>query len=192
MSRNHARSRRAPAAMPQRATPADVATAPQAMADRWQRTLDITRSVLGASLGSQQAWLRGLGDWREAQVGSLRKACERIEQLADQVEHAPDWPALWAVQAHLAGSQWTQAMQDSTDLIERAMQIESRWVECSRADATRLSQRWLAGPDGVGDVNAPDATASIAPLVLFSQAQEAMNEMSRVWTQVLYNTRLPD
>ena len=65
MSRTTARSRRArPAASVQ------PTTAP--MQDSWQRSLDMSRALLGATLGSSQAWMRGLGDWQEAQASSLR------------------------------------------------------------------------------------------------------------------------
>jgi hypothetical protein len=140
--------------------------------------------------------MRGLGDWQEAQASSLRQASERIQQWAGEAEAAPDWPALWTLQANLAGAQWTQAMQGCSGLIEQAMQIEARLVERSRADATRLSQRWMAdlngGGGGDGEVDAPQSVEANPPLAILNQAQATMNEMSRLWTQAFYNTSLPD
>jgi len=85
------------------------------------------------------------------------------------------------------------AMHDVGQLAEQAMQIESRWIERSRADATRLSHQWagnnwlgssVAGADDVADVN--------TPLAMLTQAQAAMSQVSRLWTQALYDTSLPD
>lgn len=162
--------------------------------DSWQRSLDISRTLLGATLGSSQAWMRGLGDWQEAQASSLRQASERIQQWAGEAEAAPDWPALWALQANLAGAQWTQAMQDCSGLVEQAMRIEARLVERSRADATRLSQRFMADLNGGGggEIDAPESVEANAPLAMLNQAQATMNEMSRLWAPALYNTNLPD
>ncbi len=187
MSRTTTRTRRARPAAPAQATPAPAQ-------DSGQRSLDVSRALLGATLASSQAWMRGLSDWREAQASALRQASERIQQWAGQAEAAPDWPALWALQANLASAQWTQAMQDCSGLIERAMQIEARLVERSRADATRLSQRWMADLNGGGggDVDAPESAEANAPLAMLNQAQATMNELSRLWTQALYNTNLPD
>ena len=189
MSRTTARSRRA---RPAASIPATVR--PEAMQDSWQRGLDISRTMLGATLGSSQAWMRGLGDLQEAQANSLRQASERLQQWASEAETAPDWPALWALQANLAGAQWTQAMQGCSGLIEQAMQIEARLVERSRADAARLSQRWMVDLNGGGDgeVDAPGNAEASGPQALFNQAQATMNEMSRLWTQAFYNTNLPD
>jgi hypothetical protein len=193
MSRNTPRSRRAaPAARASGAT-ADTPNAVLEPIDSgWQRSLDITRTVLGASLGTSQEWMRGLSDWQQAQAASMRSSCERFEQLASQAEVAPDWPSLWALQATLASSQWTQAMQDCSSLLERAMQIEARVVERSRTDATRLSQRWLGDVDGGPGHAAPDALDANVPQAMLTQAQATMNDMSRLWTQALYNTKLPE
>ena len=195
MSRTTARSRRArPAASTQATAHSGPSLGAEPTQDTWQRSLDISRVMLGATLGNSQAWMRGLGDWQEAQASSLRQASERIQQWAGEAETAPDWPTLWALQADLAGAQWTQAMQGCSGLIEQAMQIEARLVERSRADATRLSQRWMAdlngGGGGGGD--APECVEANAPLAMIGQAQATMNEMSRLWTQAFYNTSLPD
>ena len=187
MSRTTTRSRSVPPAVSAPATKAPSQ-------DSWQRSLDISRVMLGATLGSSQAWMRGLGDWQEAQASSLRQASERIQQWAGAAEAAPDWPALWALQANLASAQWTQAMQDCSGLIEQAIQIEARLVERSRADATRLSQRWMADLNGGGggDLDAPQSAEANAPLAMLNQAQATMNKLTRRWTQAFYNTNLPD
>ena len=186
MSRTAARSRRA---RPAASAPGEA----EPVHDSWQRSLDISRVMLGATLGSSQAWMRGLGDWQAAQASSLRQASERIQQWAGEAQTAPDWPALWALQANLAGAQWTQAMQGCSGLLEQAMQIEARIIERSRTDATRLSQRWMADLNGGGgDRDAPQSVEANAPLAMLDQAQATLNEMSRLWTQVFYNTSLPD
>jgi hypothetical protein len=163
------------------------------MDDGWQRTLDITRTMFGATLNTSQEWMRGLGDWQQAQATALRHAGETIDEIASQAERAPDWPALWALQANLAGTQWTRAMQDCSELIDQAMQIEARLVERGRADAARLSQHLLGEQNGrsLEKVAADTADAS-APLALLEQGQATMTELSRLWTQALYRTALPD
>jgi len=194
MTRNAQRSRRtaAIAATPQAGTSETSSADLAAAGDGWQRTLDMTRAMLGVSLESSRDWMQGLGDWQQAQAAALRHAGQCIEQIAEQTKRAPDWPALWASLAKLAGTQWTQAMDDGSALAEQAMQIESRLVERGRTDATRLSQRWM-GDAGAGAVrDRPDAVELSAPLVLIGQAQAAMSEMSRLWTQALYDTTLPD
>jgi len=170
---------------------AAVSAAP--MDDGWQRTLDITRTMFGATLNTSQEWMRGLGDWQQAQATALRHAGETIDEIASQAERAPDWPALWALQANLAGTQWTRAMQDCSELIDQAMQIEARLVERGRADAARLSQHLLGEQNGrsLEKVAADTADAS-APLALLEQGQATMTELSRLWTQALYRTALPD
>lgn len=201
MTRNTPRSRRPAAKAVARRPAVDASTTGLEPVDAgWQRSLDLTRTMLGASLGASQEWMRGLGEWQQAQALSLRNACDRIGQVAGQAEAAPDWPSLWAVQATLASTQWTQAMQDCSSLIERAMQIEARLVERGRADATRLSQQWLGGPETEAPEAAgarpssvlADAAEAGTPLAMLTQAQAAMSEMSRLWTQALYHTALPD
>lgn len=195
MSRTPARSRRArPAETMKTTAQAAPSLGDEAMQASWQRGLDISRSLLGATLGNSQEWLRGLGDWQEAQASSLRQAGERLQQWAGEAEAAPDWPALWTLQANLAGAQWMQAMQGCSGLLEQAMQIEARLVERSRADAARLSQRWMTDLNGGGDgeIDGPALADTSSPQALFNQAQATMNEMSRLWTQALYNTSLPD
>ena len=84
------------------------------MYDSWQRMFDLTQSMLGASFGGPQAWMRGLDEWQQAHADSLRSACERIEQTQTAGQAgtaaASNWPTLWALQANLAGAEWTQAM----------------------------------------------------------------------------------
>ena len=159
----------------------------------WEYTLDLARSMVGSSLGTSRALMQGLCEWQGAQAAFLEQASERIGDAAGKAERVPDWPALLALQANLAGTQWMQAMHDIGQLAEQAMQIESRWIERSRADATRLSQQWagnnwlgssVAGADDVADVN--------TPLAMLTQAQAAMSQVSRLWTQALYDTSLPD
>jgi hypothetical protein len=158
----------------------------------WQRWLDLTQAALGASLEASREWMRALSDWQQAQATSLRHASERIEQMAGQTEQATDWPSLWALQSHLASTQWTQAMDDCSALVEQAMEIESRLVERGRADATRLSQRWLDDLNVAPQNSAPSTAGFDAPLAMIGQAQAAMSEVSRLWTQACYNTSLPD
>jgi cell division septum initiation protein DivIVA len=194
MSRSTSRSRRpaAAAANPSR-TGNGSGLVTQPLEDGWHRTLDITRTWFGATLNTSQEWMRGLGDWQQAQAVALRHAGESINEIASQAERAPDWPSLWTLQANLAGAQWTRAMQDCSELIDQAMQIEARLVERSRADAARVSQHWLGEKNGrehPGD--ATDEADANAPLALMAQAQQTMTEMSRLWTQALYRTTLPE
>lgn len=158
----------------------------------WQRTLDLSRALFGASLGTSQEWMRGLGDWQQAQATALRRAGECIDEVAGQAEGVADWPSLWALQANLAGAQWTRALQDCSELIDQAMQIEARFVERGRSDAVRLSQHWRVDVDDAGTAAAKGAVEASAPLALFDQAQQTMGEMSRLWTQALYRTTMPD
>jgi hypothetical protein len=195
MNRNVQRKRRPPAAAATASPAAAIETsnAPfEATADGWQQSLDMTRTMFGASLDSSREWLEGLGEWQQAQATALRHACLALEQIAEQARRAPDWPALWASLAKLSGTQWTQAVDDGSALMERAMRIESRLVERGRTDATRLSEHWL-GDAAAGATREPPSAAEFnAPLVFMSQAQAAMNEMSRMWAQALYDTKLPD
>ncbi|MDP1691410.1 MAG: hypothetical protein Q8L49_05555 [Burkholderiaceae bacterium] len=192
MSRNTPRRRRPAAAVALPAAAKGMSGVTEPIEDRWHRTLGLTRAMLGASLGTSQAWMRGWGDWQQAQAIVLRHAGERIDQIASQAERASDWPALWAVQASLAGTQWTRTMQDCTELIDQAMQIEARLVERSRTDAARLSQHWRGNFDGGEDRDVADTVEASAPLAMLGQAQTLMTEMSRLWTQAVYNTSLPD
>jgi len=169
--------------------PAAAVPASDATDSGWQRSLDLTRAMLGASLEASREWMQGLSDWQQAQATSLRHASERIEQAAGQTEQASDWPSLWALQSHLASTQWTQAMDACSGLVEQAMEIESRLVERGRADATRLSQRWL---DDLKLAPQPGTPGFDAPLAMIGQAQAAMSEVSRLWTHACYNTSLPD
>ena len=149
--------------------------------------------MLGASLDSSREWLEGVGEWQQAQATALRHACLAIEQIAGQARRAPDWPALWASMAKLGGTQWTQALDDGSTLMERAMRIESRLVEQGRTDATRLSERWLGDAAAGATCERPSRAPISARRWLFtSQAQSALNEMSRIWAQALYDTKLPD
>ena len=83
-------------------------------------------------------------------------------------------------------------MQDCSELIDQAMQIEARFVERSRADAARLSQRWLADVNGGEAEPEKDTAETTAPLAFLGQAQATMSEMSRLWTQALYRTTMPE
>ena len=198
MTRSTSRKRAGPVAAavshsPRAAIASNGSEPAESMADGWQRTLDITRALWGVSLGTSQEWMRGLGEWQQAQATVLRHAGDGIDELAARAEQAPDWPALWAVQASLAGAQWTRAMEGCTELFGQAMQIETRLVERSRNDAARLSQRWLGELNGQDDDDTLDAAdGSHAALAMLSQTQAAMNEMSRLWTQALYQTSLPE
>jgi hypothetical protein len=171
----------------------ETSSAPfEAAGDAWQQSLEATRTMLGASLDGSRDWLEGLGEWQQAQAAALRHACLAIEQIADQAKRAPDWPALWTSLAKLGGTQWTQAVDGGSALMERAMRIESRLVEHGRTDAKRLSERWISDP-GAGAMHEPPSAAEFsAPLVFVGQAQSALNEMSRMWAQALYDTKLPD
>jgi cell division septum initiation protein DivIVA len=196
MSRSTSRSRRpaAAAANPSRTGNGSGWVTTPPLEDGWQRTLDITRTLFGATLNTSQAWMRGLGDWQQAQAVALRHAGESIDEIASQAERAPDWPSLWTLQANLAGAQWTRAMQDCSELIDQAMQIEARLVERSRADAARVSQHWLGEKNGREPTarETTDESDANAPLALIAQAQQTMTEMSRLWTQALYRTTLPE
>jgi hypothetical protein len=140
--------------------------------------------------------MQRLCEWQGAQAAYLEHASERIGEAAGKAEHAPDWPSLLALQANLAGAQWMQAMQDIGALAEQAMQIEGRWIERSRADATRLSQQWVGNPWLPGSVTGPGDVVDVVdvntPLAMLTQAQAAMGQVSRLWTQELYDTSLPD
>jgi len=191
MSRPTPHKRRPAGTTPAHATNESIGMAAP-LDDGWQRTLDITRTMLGASLSASKEWMHGLGELQQAQATALRHAGESIDEIASQAEHAPDWPSLWALQASVAGTHWTRAMQDCSDFIDQAMQVEARLVEQSRADATRLSQQWLGELSGRDEAATHEAADETAPLTMFTQAQATMNEMSRLWTQALYNTTLPD
>ena len=185
MNRNPSRSRQ-PSVKP--AQP----PAPAAANDAWQRSLELTRTVLGATLDTSREWMQGLGDLQQAQATTLHHACERIERLTSQTETAADWPSFCAAQAQLAGTQWTQAMDDCSTLFEQAVQIETRLLEHGRADAARWSQRWLDDLQIKPLQSLPTPVDFVAPLAMIGQAHTAVNEMSRLWTQAFYNTNLPD
>ena len=64
-----------------------------------------------------------------------RPAAAAMPQLAASqgatpgVESAPrDWSSLLALQATLAGAQWTQALQDMSALAEQAIETQNRWI----------------------------------------------------------------
>lgn len=109
-------------------------------------------------------------------------------------ETAPDWPALWALQANLAATQWSHAMDSLSGLVEQAMRIENHLVERSRAQGMRLSQCWMADQKGhvAGDPAASQSVEANPPLAMLNPALARMNEMSRLWTHTFYNTNLPD
>jgi hypothetical protein len=165
---------------------------PETTGDAWQRSLGFTRAMLGASLDTSREWMQGLGEWQQLQATSLRHACERIEQAAEQTERATDWPGFYAAQAKLAGTQWTQAMDDCSALVEQAVQIETRLLDRGRADAVRWSQRWFDDLQINSPQPVPNTVDFDAPFAMFGQARTAMTEMSRLWTQAMYNTSLPD
>jgi hypothetical protein len=193
MSRTTTRSHRPSAKVsPVAANVGGSSSVPEPLDAGWQRTLDFSRAMFGASLGTSQEWMRGLGDWQQAQATALRHTGEGIDEVAALAERAPDWPSLWALQANLAGTQWTRAMQDCSELIEQAMQIEARFVERSRADAARLSQHWLTDVNGDEPAPANESAEAGAPLAFLGQAQATMSEMSRLWTQALYRTTMPE
>jgi hypothetical protein len=103
------------------------------------------------------------------------------------------WSSLLAMQATLAGEQWTQALQDMSALVEQAIEVENRWIARSYSDASRLSQHWLGNgaywAPGLRDV---EAVETATPLAMIGQAQAMLNEVSRLWAPVLYDTHLPD
>jgi len=166
--------------------------ATESVPDGWQRSLDLTRSMLGATLDTSREWMQGLGDWQQAQATSLRHASERIAQVHSETDSAADWPSFCAAQAHLAGTQWTQAMDDCSALVEQAVQIEARLLEHGRTDAARWSKRWLDELQIKPPQSLPNPVDFDAPLAMIGQAQTALNEMSKLWTQAFYNTTLPD
>jgi hypothetical protein len=104
-----------------------------------------------------------------------------------------DWPSLLALQATLAGAQWTQALQDMCALVEQAIEIENRWIARSCSDASRLSQHWTGNAGycapAIGSV---EAVETATPLAMIDQTQAMLSEMSRLWAPVLYDTHLPD
>ena len=104
-----------------------------------------------------------------------------------------DWSSMLALQARLAGDQWTQALQDVSALVEQAIETQNRWIARSCSDASRLSQHWLGSAGyrapGLRDV---DAIETATPLAMIGQAQAMLNEVSRLWAPVLYDTHLPD
>jgi len=194
MTRNVQRAR-PPRADPRvrRAADGAATTVVEPVADGWQHTLDLTRAVLAASLGGSREWMQGLCDWQGAQTAWMQHTVEQLGEAARQAEQAPDWPSLMALQARFAGTQWTSAMQDIGTLAERGAHIESRWVERSQADATRLGEPWI-GNRWLPVANAATVEPVAAPAAtdMYGQAQAAMNEVSRLWTQALYDTSFPD
>jgi hypothetical protein len=136
---------------------------------------------------------------RTAQRARRPAAAAKPQLAASQgatpgVESTPsDWSALLALQATLAGAQWTQALQDVSALVEQAMAMENRWIARSCSDASRLSQHWLGSggywAPGLRDV---DAVETATPLAMIDQAQAMLGEVSRLWAPVLYDTHLPD
>lgn len=190
MTRIASRTRRpAPAASSKPVTAAGTRTELDPADAGWERALDLTRAMFGASLGMSREVMRGLHMLQQAQAASTQQACERIGELAAQVERAPDWPSLWAAQSALAGTQWTQAMQDVSTLCERCIQIESSVIDRGRTDATRLSQRWSGDPEH-GRLS--PAAALSAPLAMANEAQAAMSEMARWWSGSVHDSVLPD
>lgn len=189
MSRAAPRTRRT-----NRAATAESVAAPEPITDLdpadagWERTLDLARAMMGASLHISRDVMQGLSALQRAQAASTRQTGERIAELAGQVERAPDWPALLAAQAALAGAQWTQSMQDLSTLCTRCMQIESSVIDRSRSDATQWSRR-LAG-----DVEAADSVGAAldAPLALARETQAALAEMARWWSSAAYDSALPE
>ena len=155
----------------------------------WERALDLTRAMFGASLGMSRELVQGLNSLQRAQAASTQQACERIGELAERLQRAPDWPSLLAAQAALAGTQWTQSMQDLSTLCEQCMQIESRVIDRGRTDATTLSQRWSGDPEH-GRLGPQSALN--APLAMANEAQAAMNEMARWWSNAVQDSVLPD
>lgn len=155
----------------------------------WERALHLTRAMIGASLGMSGELMQGVNSLQRTQAASTQQACERIGELAERVQRAPDWPSLLAAQAALAGTQWTQSVQDLSTLCQQCVQIESRVIERGRTDAANLSQRWPSdsefGPMG------PQA-ALTAPLAMANEAQAAMTEMTRWWSNAVHDSVLPD
>lgn len=156
----------------------------------WERALDLTRAMLGTQLAMSRDLMQGLCNLQQAQAASVQHACECLGEVSGQVERARDWPSLWASQAALAGTQWTQTMQHLSALCAQCLQIESNLLNRSRCDATQLSQRFI----GDGDQSQADsATAALdAPLVLARQTQATMAEMSRWWSSAVRDSVLPD
>jgi hypothetical protein len=162
----------------------------------WTDTLEMTRAMFGVSLGTSQEWMKGLCEWQQAQVVALQSATARFGEAAGRAADAPDWPALFALQAELASTQWAEALQEAAHHWTQWLDVESRLFERGREDAARLSQRWLDNA-GTGwspltavaplpallDADRETAADSDTPLAMLGQAQAAWSEMLRVWTQ---------
>jgi hypothetical protein len=103
------------------------------------------------------------------------------------------WSSLLALQARLAGDQWTQALQDVSALVEQVIETQNRWIARSCSDASRLSQHWMGhGGQWAPGLRDVDAVETATPLGMIDQAQTMLSEMSRLWAPVLYDTHLPD
>lgn len=198
MTRHAPRARRSAAAKPVPSRVAGSGTADDSLEQAWRPPLELARSLLGATLSGSREWVQGLCDWQDAQAACLTHAGERLADAAGQAERATDWPSLWAVQASLASQQWTQALQDMGALVDRALEIENRWLERCQADAARLSQHGSGGGNGWASApaalaaSAASAAEATAALAMLSQAQSAMDQVSRLWAPVLHNTARPD
>jgi len=196
MSRTVQRSRRPAATAKLDPAAANGATALfEPAQDGWQDPLRLARTLFGVTLRNSREWMQSVSQWQGLQAASLQQATARLDDAAGQAEQAPDWPALLALQAELARMQWALAVQDIGLLVEQALQLEDRWLERSQSDAARLSQR--AAGDGNGQRAAPVANSlpigdANPALAMFSQAQLALNQMSRLWAPAIYNTALPD
>jgi hypothetical protein len=163
--------------------------------DGWQDPLDLARTLFGVTLRNSREWMHSVSQWQGLQAASLQQATARLDDAAGQAEQATDWPALLALQAELARMQWALAVQDLGLMVDQALQLEDRWLERSQSDAARLAQR--AAGDRNGRRAAPVASSlpigdDNPALAMFSPAQLALNQMSRLWAPAIYNTALPD
>jgi hypothetical protein len=142
--------------------------------------LDVTRTILSASLNASQALLKFMEQVQEVQAQAFRSMENRLSAAitdADQVANLQDLAALNGklMQANLAGT-----AENFSSLLTRWCEAEAQFFEQTQAQSADMTRKLVQDTSTPAPGDAADKAANSA-LELLSNAQAAWTQLTQQW-----------
>jgi hypothetical protein len=158
-------------------------------------SVDLTRSLVNASLGASQGLLRFLDQVHQTNAQTLKELSTSLAEAMVEAGGARDSQELLTLQANLVSSQMARAAQNYAALLTRWLDAETQFVEQAQEEAAKLSHRMLGNGAGAAPQGSASLNVDPTPLAMIASAQNALTEMTGQWVAAVRNaaaqTELP-
>ncbi len=149
-----------------------------------QLGMDVTRTILNASLSASHGMLRFMEQLQEAQAQAFRGMEKTLSSAITEADKATDLQDLMTLQGKMMQANLAGAAENFSSLLTRWCEAEAEFVEQAQSQTAGMTRKLVEDGSTGAKGDGVDKAASTA-LELLGNAQAAWTQMTQQWVDAV-------